>query len=107
VTGYIHPWGDLWGETTILWEELQKLLSNSTAIQSVKIKNNVYQHDGTIFFENAKNKVIKLSFYDLSGKFVHEATTTSNSYRPILAGNIFVCKININNELQTIKYIVP
>ena len=106
VTGYIHPWGDLWGETTMPWEELQELLLNSTEIQSVKIKNNIYQQNGTIFFENLENKVVKLSFYDLSGKLIHEAITTSNSYHPVLTGNIFVCKININDKLHTIKYIV-
>ena len=91
---------------TILWEELQELLLNLTAIQSVKVKNNIYQQNGTLFFENQENKVVKLSFYDLSGKLVHETITTSNSYRPVLTGNIFVCKINIDDEIQTINYIV-
>ena len=107
VTGYIYPWGELWGETTISWEELQELLSNSTAIQSVKIQNNIYQQNGTVFFENSESKAVKLSFYDLCGKLVHEATTTFNSYNPVLTGNIFVCKIIINDKLHTIKYIVP
>jgi hypothetical protein len=107
VTGYIHPWGPLWGETTMSWEELQELLKNITAIQPIHIKNNIYQQNGTIFFENSGNKVIKLSFYDLSGKLTHEAMTTSNNYRPALAGNIFLCKINMGDEVQTVKYIAP
>ena len=102
VTGYIRV-----GVETMLWEELQELLSNSTTIQSVEIQNNIHQHNGTIFFENSENKIINLLFYDLSGKLIHEATTTSNSYRPVLKGNIFVCKIKINDKLYTIKYIVP
>jgi len=106
VTGHIYPWGDLWGETTMPWKELQKLLLESTATQPIKTRNSIYQWNGTIFFENPENKAIKLSFYDLFGRLVHEAVTTSNSYRPILTGNIFVCRINMNNELQTIKYIV-
>jgi len=101
VTGGIYS-----GIETMSWEDLQILLT--TSIQTTRIKNNiVYQYNGTIFFENSENKAIKLSFYDLSGKLVHEAITTSNSYRPVLTGNVFVCKININNKLQTIKYIVP
>ena len=108
VTGYIYPPLDpelLWEENIILWEELQEELLNLTAIQSVKIKNNIYQWDGTIFFENQENKDVKLSFYDLSGRLVYEIMTTSNSYRPSLTGNIYVCKINIDNELLIIKYI--
>jgi|GEM_PF-2592967 len=107
VTGHIYPWGELWGEKTMSWEELQELLSNSTAIQSIEIQNNIYQQNGTIFFGNSENKITNLLFYDLSGQLVHEATTTSNSYRPILKGNIFVCKIKIKDKLYTIKYIVP
>ena len=104
VTGHINA-----GIETMLWEELQKLLLNPTAIQSAKIENNIYQWNGTIFFENSENKVITLSFYDFSGRLIHEATTTSNYYRPVLpkTRNIFLCKININNKQQTIKYIVP
>ena len=105
VTGYISPWED-----AVLWEELQKELQtlyDPAAIQSVKIKNNIYQWNGTIFFENTENKAIELLFYDLLGKLVYQTITTSNSYRPVLTGNVFVCKININNKLQTIKYIVP
>ena len=94
------------GMHTMPWRELQTLL-NTTAIQSVQVKNNIYQQNGTIFFENQENKSVKLLFYDLSGRLLHEAITTSNSYRPVLTGNIFVCKININNDSQTIKYIVP
>ena len=109
VTGRIFPPLEEWGypeEITMPWKELQVSL-NSTAIQSVRIKNNVYQQNGTVFFENRENKVVELSFYDLTGKLIHEAITTSNSYRLVLAGNIFVCKINMNNDIQTIKYIVP
>ncbi len=107
VTGYIHPW-PLWEETTMPWEELQKLLSDPNANQFVKItKNNIYQKNGTIFFENPENNVVKLSFYNLSGMLVHEANTTSTDYRPMLVGNVFICRIYINNELQTIKYIAP
>ena len=107
VTGYIHPWEILWEQTTISLEELQKLLSDLNTIQSVKMENNIYQLNGTFFFENPENKVIVLSFYDLTGRLVHKATTTSNSYRPVLTGNIFVCKIKVNNKSQTIKYIAP
>ena len=110
VTGRIFPPLNEWQyppEITMSWEELQAYLNNITAIQPIYIKNNIYQQNGTIFFENSGNKVVKLSFYDLSGKLVHEAITTSNSYRPALAGNIFVCKINMNDEVVTIKYIAP
>ena len=106
VTGRIFP-AEVWEvypqEITMSWEELQTSL-NTTAIQSVKVKNNIYQQNGTIFFENSGNKVIKLSFYDLSGKLMHEEMTTSNSCRPALAGNIFVCKINMDDEVLIIKY---
>jgi len=90
-----------------LCAEFEVVDDNLTSIPSVNVKNNIYQWDGTIFFENQQNKVVELSFYDLSGKLLHEAKTTSNSYRPVLAGNIFVCKININEEIYIIKYIVP
>ena len=105
VTGHINYWI---GEETVLWEELLALLTTNI-IQSTYTKNNIYQQNGTIFFENPEKQIVKLSFYDLSGKLVHEAITTSNSYRPVLTGNMFVCKININinDELYTIKYIVP
>ena len=109
--GYVIGCIDDWTESNSMdWEELQadlQKLCTETAISSVKIKNNIYQQNGTIFFENPENKAIKLSFYDLSGKLIHETITTSNSYRPALAGNMFVCKININNELQIFKYVVP
>ena len=90
-----------------LCAEFEIVDDNPASIQSINTKNNIYQWNGTIFFDNPENKDVKLSFYDLSGKLVHQAITTSNSYRPILAGNIFVCKININDEIHTIKYIVP
>ena len=86
-------------------EDLKEQLFSLTAIQSVKTRNNIHQWDGTIFFENPENNIIKLSFYDLFGRLVHEALTTTDSYRPVLTGGIFVCKISINNEVQTIKYI--
>jgi len=111
VTGYIYtPLNPdiLYEENIVSWKELQKELLNSTAIQSVETNDTIYQWNGTIFFENTENKAIKLLFYDLSGKLAHEATTTSNSYRPpILTKNIFICEININDKLHTIKYIVP
>ncbi len=107
VTGRIFfPWGNFWNEATISWEEFQELL-NSTSIQSLNTSNNIYQRDGTIFFENGGNETIKLTFYDLSGKIIYKTTTTSNSYRPALTGNIFICKIEINDKSYTIKYIVP
>ena len=111
VTGRIDGTTIVIDERSMEWEELQAdlqaLCDNPTAIRTVKIKNNIYQQNGTIFFENLENKAVKLSFYNLSGKLVHEAITTSDNYRPVLAGNIFVCKININDDLQTIKYVVP
>ena len=103
VTGYIHTYA---GIETMLWEELQELLLSLSPNQYIKIDNNIYQYNGIIFFENLENKVVKLSFHDLFGKLVHESITTSNSYRPVLKGNIFICTININNKLYTIKYIV-
>ncbi len=92
--------------STISLEELYSLL-NHTGIQAVVAKNNIYQWNGTIFFENPEDKVIKLSFYDLSGKLVHDAVTTSYNYRPVLTSGIFICRINIAGKLQTIKYIAP
>ena len=47
VTGHISA-----GIETMLWEELQELLLNPTAIRSIEIQNNIYQQNGTIFFEN-------------------------------------------------------
>ena len=107
VCAYPRLLPDLCEEITVSWEELYEELLNHTAIQTVKTNNNIYQWNGTIFFENPENKVIKISFYDLSGRLVHEAITASNSYRPVLTGSVFVCKINVNDELRTIKYIVP
>jgi len=100
VTGHISWWGQ-----TMSWEEFQTLLT--TSIQSVKAESKVYQQGGTIFFDNIGKKAVKLSFYDLFGKLVHETITISNNYRPALAGSIFICKININDEFQIIKYIAP
>jgi len=110
VTGLIFPPLEWWQdpeEITMPWEELKALLLNPDAIQSAKINNNICQWNGTIFFENQEYKTVKLSFYDLSGRLVHEVITTSNSYHPVLTRNVFVCKININDELRTIKYVAP
>jgi len=90
---------------TMLWKNLKEQLFNPTSIPVVRTRNNIHQWDGTIFFENPGNNPVKLSFYDLSGRLVYEALTTSDSYSPGLSGNIFMCKIKINNEVQTIKYI--
>ena len=108
VTGCISPPFTTYQcmDVTMPWEELQMLLTTNV-IQSTYVKNNVYQQNGTIFFENPEGKTVKLLFYDLSGKLVHEITTTSNSYRPALAGSIFVCKIKMNDEVVTIKYVAP
>jgi len=100
-----EEWAMFLLETTMPWEELQELLFSLTAIRDVKINNTIYQSNGTVFFENPENKAVKLSFYDLSGRLVHETATTSNTYRPVLKKNIYVCRININGEQQTIKYI--
>ena len=85
------------------------IVKSETAIQ-FNIKNNkIYQRNGNIFFDNPDNKSVKLSFYDLSGKLVHEGITTAGWYNPVFTGTgtVFLCKININNKQQTIKYIVP
>ena len=101
LTGYVDSWP--WVETVITWEELQDLLTTSNHYFNQK-KYNIYQKDGSIFFDNPRNEVVKLSFYDLSGRLVHEATTTSDNYRPNLTRSFFICRIKIKNELFIIKY---
>lgn len=104
VTGYIHAWGEY---MTMSWENLQEeLLSALTSNQFLETKDAIYQRNGVVFFDNSESVVAKLSFYDLSGRLVHEAQTTSNNYRPVLTGNILICRININNKTHIIKYIV-
>ena len=104
LTGYIHS-GPSWEETSMTWEELQDLLTTSNQYVNQK-RYNIYQRNGYIFFENSGNEVVKLSFYDLSGKLVHEATTTSDNYRPNLTGAFIICRIKIKNELFIIKYFI-
>jgi len=79
------------------------------AVEPVDIKNTVYQLNGTVFFDNPENKTVKLSFYDLSGKLLHSAVTTANSYQPNLPqiDTAVLCEVTINGVQQTIKYIVP
>ncbi|MCL1934483.1 MAG: hypothetical protein FWF53_11810 [Candidatus Azobacteroides sp.] len=85
------------------------LIKSETAIQSIVKNNTIYQHNENIFFDNPNNENIKLSFYDLSGKLIHEGATTADRYNPafIGKGTVFVCIITINNKQETIKYIVP
>ena len=70
---------------------------------------NIYANNGNIFFDNPSKKNVKLLFYDLSGKLVHEGMTTSNSYNPAVTGTgtVLLCNIHINNRQETIKYTVP
>ncbi len=89
---------------TMPWEDLLAEVY-STDIRLTTAKNTICQRDGTVFFDNPDNRTVKLLFYDLSGKMILEASTTSNSYRPSLEGGIYVCCVRLNNELQTIKYI--
>jgi len=84
------------------------ILKSETSIQTGVRKNIIYQNNGTIFFDNPDNKNVKFSFYDLSGKLVHEGITTANQYNPYLTGLgvVLLCKININNRQETIKYFI-
>jgi len=84
-------------------------VNSETFIHSNFNNATIYQSNGNIFFDNSNNKSVKFSFYDLSGKLVHEEITTANRYNPGFIGTdaVFLCIININNRQETIKYVAP
>jgi hypothetical protein len=85
------------------------IVSHETSIPELSSEESlIYELGGTIFFDNPGNKTVLLSFYDSSGKLIHEAKTNANNYRPPVnnTGAIVICKIKNDNKQQTLKYIV-
>jgi hypothetical protein len=84
------------------------IISYGTSIPELSEEAMIYESEGNIFFDNPGNKTVSLSFYDSSGKLIHEAKTNANNYKPPLndTGTIVICRIKIDNKQQTFKYIV-
>ena len=85
------------------------IVNSETSINSNAKSAAIYQSNGNVFFDNPDKKNVRLSFYDLSGKLVHEGITTSDRYNPIFTGTgaVFLCVINVDNKQETIKYVAP